>query len=81
MIVKIRVIIFEHDRNGTLAASRADRQNKHVIADRQNKRVIFKNCVLFTDCISEINYTQIDEAKNHQVFMSLYDLLKCRDNY
>ena len=29
--------------------------------DERNKGVIFKNCVPFTDCISEINNTQIDE--------------------
>ena len=28
------------------------------------KKVIFKNCALFTYCISEINNTQIDNAKD-----------------
>ena len=28
-----------------------------------NKKVIFKNCALFTNCISEINNTQVDDAK------------------
>ena len=31
--------------------------------DERNKGVIFKNCAPFTDCISEINNTQIDNAK------------------
>ena len=31
--------------------------------DERNKGVIFGNCALFTDCISEINFTQIDNAK------------------
>ena len=31
--------------------------------DERNKRVIFKNCAAFTDCISEVNNTQIDNAK------------------
>ena len=31
--------------------------------DGRNKCVIFKNCAPFTDCISEINNTQIDDAK------------------
>ena len=29
-----------------------------------NKRVIFKNCAPFTNCISEINNTQVDNAKD-----------------
>ena len=29
-----------------------------------NKKAIFKNCALFTDCISKINYIQIDNAKD-----------------
>ena len=27
-----------------------------------NRKVVFKNCAPFTDCISEINNTQIDNA-------------------
>ena len=33
-------------------------------ADNTNKKVIFKSCTPFTNCISEINNTQIDNAKN-----------------
>ena len=29
-----------------------------------NKKAIFNNCALFTDCISKINYIQIDNAKD-----------------
>ena len=28
-----------------------------------NKEVMFKNCTLFTDCTSEINNAQVDNAK------------------
>ena len=31
--------------------------------DNDSKEVLFKNCALFTDCISEINNTQIDNAE------------------
>ena len=31
-----------------------------------NRKVIFKNCAPFTNCISEINNTQIDNAKDIQ---------------
>ena len=35
-----------------------------IAADRNNKEVIFKNCALFTDCISETNNTRVDNAKD-----------------
>ena len=35
-----------------------------VDADERNKGVIFKNCAPFTDCISEIINTQVDNAKD-----------------
>ena len=33
-------------------------------ANTSNKKVIFKNCAPFINCISEINNTQINNAKN-----------------
>ena len=33
-----------------------------VDANDTNKKVIFKNCAPFTNCISEINNTQVDNA-------------------
>ena len=35
-----------------------------------------KNCVLFTDCITEINNTQIDEAQITDVVMPLENLIE-----
>ena len=32
-------------------------------ANNTNKKVIFKNCAPFTNCISEINNTQVDNVK------------------
>ena len=37
-----------------------------------DKKVIFKNCAPFADCISEINNTQIDNAKHINVVMPIY---------
>ena len=31
-----------------------------IAADRNNKQAIFKNCALFTGCVTEINNTQVD---------------------
>ena len=48
---------------------------------KKNKGVIFKNCVPFSDCISQINNTQIDNAKNLDVVMPMYNLTECSNNY
>ena len=46
-----------------------------------NKKVIFKNCAPFTNCISEINNTQIDNAKDIDIVMPMYNLIEHSDNY
>ena len=50
-------------------------------ADERYKGVAFKNCAPFTNCISEINNTQIDNAKDIYVVMPIYDLIEYSDNY
>ena len=34
--------------------------------------MIIKNCAPISDCISEINNTQIDDAKENYTIMSIY---------
>ena len=46
-----------------------------------NKKVIFKNCASFTDCISKINNTQVDNAKDIDIVMPMYNLIEYSDNY
>ena len=46
-----------------------------------NKKVIFKNCAPITNYISEINNTQIDNAKDINIVMPLYNLIEYSDNY
>ena len=41
----------------------------------------FKNYARFTNCISEMNNTQIDNAKDIDIVMPIYDLMKYNDNY
>ena len=41
-------------------------------ADEREKGVAFKNCAPFTNCISEINNTQIDNAKDIDIVMPMY---------
>ena len=50
-------------------------------ANNTNKKVIFKNCAPFTYCISEINNTQIDNAKDIDIVMPMYNLIEYNDNY
>ena len=46
-----------------------------------NMQKVFKYFAPFTDCISEINNTQIDTTKYIDVVMPMYDLIKYNDNY
>ena len=68
ILVKVKISV-----DNTAAAS-AD-------ANNTNKKVIFKNCALFTDCISEINNTQVDNAKYIDIVMPMYNFIEYSDNY
>ena len=46
-----------------------------------NKKVVFKNCAPFTNCISEINNTQIDKGQDINMVMPMYNLIEYRDAY
>ena len=50
-------------------------------ADERDKGVAFKNCAPFINCISEINNTQVDNAKDIDVVMPMYNLIEYSDNY
>ena len=49
-------------------------------ADERNKGLIFKDCVLFINCKSGINYTEIDNAKDIDIVVPMYTLVKYIDN-
>ena len=50
-------------------------------ADERDKGVAFKNCAPFTNCISEINNTQVNNAKDIDIVMPMYNLIEYSDNY
>ena len=50
-------------------------------ANNTNRKVIFKNCAPFTDCISEINNTQLDNTKYNVIVMPVYNFIEYNDNY
>ena len=50
-------------------------------ANNTNKKLIIKNCVPFTNCISEINNTQIGNAKDTNIAMPMYNLIEYSNNF
>ena len=50
-------------------------------ADERNKGVIFTNCAPFINYISEINNTQIDNAKDLDIVILIYSLIEYSHNY
>ena len=51
-----------------------------MYANNNHKELVFKNCAPFTDCISEINNTQIDNAKDIDLVMLMYNLMEYGNN-
>ena len=63
----------------TITGARANYVAKR--ADEREKEVIFKNCALFTHCISEINNAQIHNSKDIDAAMLMYSSIGCSCNY
>ena len=53
----------------------------HADVNNTNKKVTFKNCAPFTNCVSEINNANVDDAKNIDIAMPMYNLIIYSDNY
>ena len=64
---------------GTISVNNTAAQG--AVANNTNKKVIFKNCAPFTNCISEINNTQIDNAKDIDIVMPMYNLIEYSDKF
>ena len=45
------------------------------------KKVIFKDCALFTKCITKINNTRTDNAEYIDTVMSMCNLIEYSENY
>ena len=41
-----------------------------------NKKIKFKNCAPFTDYITDINNTQVEDAQNFHVVIPMYNLIE-----
>ena len=64
---------------GTISVNNTAAQG--AASNNTNKKVIFKNYAPFTNFISEINNTQIDNAKDIDIVMPMYNLIEYSDNY
>lgn len=53
---------------GTIKAAR--------VTERNDKQAIFKNCTLFTDCISQINSTERDSREGIDVVRLMSNLIE-----
>ena len=62
---------------GTITVNKTAAANAD--ANTTNKKVIFKNCAPFTNWISEINNTQVDNAKDIDIMMPIYNLIEYSD--
>ena len=67
--------------SGTITIYGAEADDAAKRTDERNKGVTLKNCALFNDCLSEINNIQIDNAKDLDVVMPMYNLIEYGDNY
>ena len=65
--------------SGTITITAAGTDDAAKRVDEREKRSIFKNCVPFTDCISEINNTQVDNVKH--IVLLCCNLMKYNNNY
>ena len=50
-------------------------------AANNRKNIIIKNCALFTNCISGIRNTQVDNTKDINIVMPMYNLIEYSGNY
>ena len=66
---------------GTITITGAGDNAGERQADERDKGVTFKNCAPFTKCISRINNTDIDNAHDIDIVMSMYNLIEYSDNY
>ena len=66
---------------GTIRITEAGEDAAARQADGRDKGVIFKNCTPFINYETEINITEIDNAKDIDIVMPMYNLIEYSDNY
>ena len=66
---------------GTITITRAGADAAARQADERDKGLTFANCVPFINCKTEINNTEIDNAKDIDIVIPMYNLIEYSDNY
>ena len=66
---------------GTITITGAGNDAAARQANERDKGVTFKNCAPFTKCITRINNTDIDDARDIYIVMRMYNLIEHTDNY
>ena len=66
---------------GTITVTGAVADAAARLVDEREKGAIFKNCTPFTKCISKINGTDIDNARDIDIVMPMYNLIEYSNNY
>ena len=66
---------------GTITITGAGNDAAARQADERDKGVTFKNCAPFTKCISRINNTDVDTARDIDIVMPMYNLIEYSDSY
>ena len=61
--------------NGRITITEVGADSTVRQADERNKGVIFKNCGPFINCKNVINKTEIDNEKDIDIVMAMYDLI------
>ena len=61
---------------GTITITGAGDDAAASKADERDKGVTFKNCALFTKCISRINNTDIYNAHDVDIVMAVYNMIQ-----
>ena len=62
--------------SGTLTTDGEGEDDNAKRLDERNKGSIFKSCAPLTDCKSEINNIQIDNTKDKDFVMSMFNLIE-----
>ena len=66
---------------GTIPFAGQGADTAAIAADKNYKQVIFKNGTPVTNCIREINNAQIDNTKDVDIVMPIYNLVEYSSSY
>ena len=67
--------------NGTITITSSGDDDAAKRLDERNKGVTFENCAPFIKWISRINNTEIDNARDIDIVMAIYNLIEYSNNY